>query len=97
MPVPSVLYTHESEEPLGVPFYVMDDVDGSVVTRAVPAALDTPQERGHIAESLIATLADVQLPFPAELEAAVGPLRLTSLSDGVRETVERFRALALSR
>lgn len=59
VPVPRVLYAHESEEPLGVPFYVMDHVEGSVVTRAVPAALDTPEERGHIAESLIATLAEL--------------------------------------
>ena len=50
----------------------------------------------------LVTFEDAQLPFPAELEsggleAAVGPLRLTPLADGVRETVERFRALALSR
>lgn len=57
VPVPRVLYTHESEEPLGVPFYVMDYVEGGVATHSVPAALDTPEERGRIAESLIETLA----------------------------------------
>lgn len=47
----------------------------------------------------LVTFVDAQLPFPAELEsggleAAAGPLRLTPLADGVRETVERFRTLA---
>ena len=59
VPVPRVLYAHESEEPLGVPFYVMDYVEGDVVTRSVPPALDTPEERGRIAESLIQTLAEL--------------------------------------
>ena len=47
----------------------------------------------------LVTFVDTQLPFPAELEsggleAAVGALRLTPLTEGVRETVERLRALA---
>ena len=45
------------------------------------------------------TFVDTQLPFPAELEsggleAAVGALRPTPLADGVRETIERFNAIA---
>ncbi len=59
MPVPRVLYSHESEQPLGVPFYVMNHVEGSVVTRSLPPALDSPDERARIAESLIATLAEL--------------------------------------
>ncbi len=64
------------------------------VVSAIEAA--APEVAGRIA------FVDAQLPFPAELEsdgleAAVGPLRLTPLAEGVRETVERFRALALSR
>ncbi|HET7571200.1 MAG TPA: NAD(P)-dependent oxidoreductase [Gaiellaceae bacterium] len=42
---------------------------------------------------------DVQLPFPEELqadalEAAIGPVRVTPLAEGVRETIEHFRARA---
>ncbi len=37
----------------------MDHVEGSVVTRSVPPALDSPAERARIAESLIATLAEL--------------------------------------
>ena len=64
------------------------------VVSAIEAA--APEVAGRIA------FVDAQLPFPAELEsdgleAAVGPLRLTPLAEGVRETVARFRALALSR
>jgi len=57
VPVPRVLHVHAEDEPLGVPFYLMDFVEGDVVTRAVPPALDVPEERGRIAESLIETLA----------------------------------------
>jgi nucleoside-diphosphate-sugar epimerase len=40
---------------------------------------------------------DVQLPFPEELEAealerAIGPVAVTPLAEGVRETIEHFRA-----
>ena len=43
------------------------------------------------------TYEDVQLPFPAELESgalerALGPQPATPLADGVRATIERFRA-----
>lgn len=66
----------------------------SEVVSAIEAA--APEVAGTI------TFVDRQLPFPPELqsgglEAAVGALRLTSLTEGVRETVERLRALALSR
>lgn len=61
------------------------------VVSAIEAA--APEAAGLV------TFVDAELPFPAELEssgleAAVGPLRLTPLAEGVRETVERFRALA---
>lgn len=61
------------------------------VVSAIEAA--APEAAGLV------TFVDAELPFPTELEssgleAAVGPLRLTPLAEGVRETVERFRALA---
>ncbi len=66
----------------------------SEVVSAIEAS--APEVAGMI------TFVDTQLPFPAELEsggleAAVGTLRLTPLAEGVHDTVERLRALALSR
>jgi nucleoside-diphosphate-sugar epimerase len=48
------------------------------------------------------TWQEAPLPFPAELEAraleqALGPLARPSLDEGVRETMERFRAAGPSR
>jgi len=71
-------------------------------------AANYPGERASMAELVAAieaavpevagriTFDDVQLPFPAELEAAaleavLGQLPRTPLADGVRETVERLR------
>lgn len=69
---------------------------GSVVgMREVVAAIEAvaPDVRGRV------SFDDEPLPFPPEvhtgdLENAVGPLPQTSLENGVRNTVERFRELA---
>jgi UDP-glucuronate 4-epimerase len=69
---------------------------GSVVhMREVVAAIEAaaPDLRGRL------SFDDEQLPFPPEvhagdLEQAVGALPRTSLDDGVRDTIERFRVLA---
>jgi nucleoside-diphosphate-sugar epimerase len=53
------------------------------VVRAIEAA--APDVAGRI------TFDDVQLPFPEEFEAAA-PARSTPLEEGVRETIELFRA-----
>jgi nucleoside-diphosphate-sugar epimerase len=60
------------------------------VVDAIVAA--SPESEGAI------TFDDVQLPFPAEieavaLEAALGPLAATPLERGVAETVEHFRTV----
>jgi len=59
------------------------------VVAAIEAA--APEAAGQI------SFADTPLPFPAELETgalerALGPLPATPLADGVRATIERFRA-----
>ena len=43
--VPAVLAACDDESVLGVPFYVMEEVHGSVITADMPAALDNPEER----------------------------------------------------
>ena len=42
---PRVLATCDDESVIGAPFYVMEKVEGDVITTQVPAALDTPEQR----------------------------------------------------
>jgi aminoglycoside phosphotransferase (APT) family kinase protein len=57
--VPPVLAVCDDESILGVPFYVMEEVEGSVITTSIPAAIDTPEERGRIARELVEALAEI--------------------------------------
>ncbi|MEA2443657.1 MAG: hypothetical protein QOJ12_949 [Thermoleophilales bacterium] len=50
---PRVLATAEDESILGVPFYVMEYLDGVVMAGAIADPLDNPEERKRIAEELI--------------------------------------------
>ena len=59
MRVPQVLAACDDESVIGAPFYVMERVEGDVVTSAVPAALDTPEERARIGEELVDALVEV--------------------------------------
>jgi aminoglycoside phosphotransferase (APT) family kinase protein len=57
--VPPVLAVGDDESVLGVPFYVMEEVHGSVLASTVPDALDTPAERRRTAEELVDALVEV--------------------------------------
>ena len=57
--VPRVFATCADEAVIGAPFYVMELVDGHVVTSAVPAELDTEADRTRIGEELIDALVEV--------------------------------------
>lgn len=59
VPVPRVLATCDDPAVVGAPFYVMERVDGEVITDRVPAALDGAEQRARIADELIDTLADL--------------------------------------
>jgi aminoglycoside phosphotransferase (APT) family kinase protein len=56
---PRVLATADDESILGVPFYVMEFMHGTVITHTVPAALDHPEGRAQVADELIQALVDV--------------------------------------
>src|SRR3954453_2254784 len=56
---PRVLATCGDESVLGVPFYVMEEVAGSVITPELPPALDNPEERGRVGRSLVDALVEV--------------------------------------
>jgi aminoglycoside phosphotransferase (APT) family kinase protein len=57
--VPVVLAVGDDESVLGVPFYVMEEIEGSVLASSVPAALDTPAERRRTSEELVNALVEV--------------------------------------
>jgi aminoglycoside phosphotransferase (APT) family kinase protein len=57
--VPRVLAVCAEDGVIGAPFYVMERVEGEVVTSSVPIALDTPAERRRIAEELVDGLVEL--------------------------------------
>jgi aminoglycoside phosphotransferase (APT) family kinase protein len=57
--VPRVLAVGDDESVLGVPFYVMEEVHGSVVTIDVPDAIDTEEGRRRLSEELVDALVEV--------------------------------------
>src|ERR1700760_3239614 len=59
VPAPGVLATAATGELLDVPVFVMDFVDGAVITNSTPAPDDDPRIRRRIGESLVDTLAEL--------------------------------------
>ncbi|HEX2416028.1 MAG TPA: phosphotransferase family protein [Thermoleophilaceae bacterium] len=57
--VPAVLATCDDESVLGVPFYVMEEMLGSVITADMPAAIDNPQERRRLCIELVDRLVEI--------------------------------------
>ena len=57
--VPEVLAVCDDEAVIGAPFYVMERIRGEVITKEVPAALDSPAERRRIGEQLIDALVEI--------------------------------------
>jgi aminoglycoside phosphotransferase (APT) family kinase protein len=57
--VPKVLATCADPSVIGAPFYLMDRVAGHVVTTAVPAELDSVEDRRRMGEELIDALVEV--------------------------------------
>jgi aminoglycoside phosphotransferase (APT) family kinase protein len=57
--VPAVLAVCHDDAVIGAPFYVMERVEGHVVTSSVPAALDSPDDRRRIGEELVDALVEV--------------------------------------
>jgi aminoglycoside phosphotransferase (APT) family kinase protein len=57
--VPTVLAATDDESILGVPFYVMEFMHGTVITHTIPPAIDNPDGRAKIADELIRALVEV--------------------------------------
>jgi aminoglycoside phosphotransferase (APT) family kinase protein len=56
---PGVLAVCDDTDVIGSPFYVMEEVIGDVITDTMPEPLDSPEQRGLIAEQLIEALVEV--------------------------------------
>jgi aminoglycoside phosphotransferase (APT) family kinase protein len=56
---PEVLAVCDDDAVIGAPFYVMEKVEGHVITSEVPAALDTPEQHRRIGEQLVDALVEV--------------------------------------
>jgi len=57
--VPQVLAECADERVIGAPFYVMEQIEGEVLTSAAPPPLDDPAQRARIAEELIDALVEL--------------------------------------
>ena len=57
--VPRVIATCDDESVLGAPFYLMEELHGSVITTEIPPAIDTPEARRRIGEELVDGLVEV--------------------------------------
>ncbi len=57
--VPEVLAVSEDPDVIGAPFYIMERIAGEVITDRIPGALDTPEQRGRIADELIDALVEL--------------------------------------
>jgi aminoglycoside phosphotransferase (APT) family kinase protein len=56
---PKVLAVCGDEAVIGAPFYVMERVEGDVITSRLPAPLDSPVERARIADELLDSLVEL--------------------------------------
>jgi len=59
-----VLAVCDDESVIGAPFYVMQEVQGIVITDSMPEALDTPEQRGRVADELIDSLVELHQTAP---------------------------------
>ena len=57
--LPTIVAVAEDESILGVPFYVMHEVDGHVVTDELPRGLEGEAARRRLAEDLVDTLTEI--------------------------------------
>jgi aminoglycoside phosphotransferase (APT) family kinase protein len=56
---PRVLATCEDTGVIGAPFYIMEEVQGEVITQTIPTGLDSPPQREQIAHELVDALIEL--------------------------------------
>lgn len=89
VPVPKVLAVCADESVIGVPFYLMETLDGAVLTTDLPSALDSPSGRAAVAEGLVDTLVHLH-----SIDVTGGELATLGRPDCyLARQVDRFAAL----
>ncbi|MGY3203765.1 phosphotransferase family protein [Streptomyces sp. TE5632] len=89
VPVPEILAVCEDESVLGVPFYLMGHLDGTVITDAVPAHLDTPERRRATGLAVVDALVGLH-----RVDVTRGELASFGRPEGyLARQVERFAGL----
>jgi aminoglycoside phosphotransferase (APT) family kinase protein len=89
VPVPRILAVCEDESVLGVPFYVMEHLHGTVLTDTVPPHLDSETARRVTSTALVDTLADLH-----SLDVSGGEIARLGRPQGYLERqVARFASL----
>lgn len=87
--VPAILHICEDESVLGVPFYIMDFVPGTVVTDTLPEFLADPAQKRALSEALIDRLVDLH-----EVDVTVPEVASLGRPDGyLKRQVALFSAL----
>ncbi|MEV8145207.1 phosphotransferase family protein [Specibacter sp. NPDC078709] len=89
IPVPKILAVCADDHVLEVPFYVMNHVEGEVITDEIPAHLDAPAQRRATSEAAV----DMVLRLHA-VDIGSGEIAGIGRPDGyLKRQVERFAAL----
>jgi aminoglycoside phosphotransferase (APT) family kinase protein len=57
--VPTVLAVCDDTSVIGAPFYVMERIEGEVITHTLPSDLDNEEQRRHVAEQLVDGLVEI--------------------------------------
>src|SRR5437588_2794379 len=86
---PKVLAICGEESVIGAPFYVMERIEGDVVTGSLPPELDNPTERARIADELIDALVELH----AVEWSAVGLEGFGKPTGYLERQLRRFNAL----
>ena len=56
---PAVLAVCDDNAVIGAPFYLMERIDGDVITTSLPPAFDTPEQRNAVADELVDALVEL--------------------------------------
>ncbi|MFJ4030940.1 phosphotransferase family protein [Streptomyces griseoluteus] len=89
VPVPEILAVCEDESLLGVPFYLMSRLDGTVITDTIPSHLSSAEQRRATSEAVVDALVALH-----GIDVTRGELASLGRPEGyLRRQVDRFSGL----
>ncbi|MER7952120.1 phosphotransferase family protein [Streptomyces sp. NPDC096079] len=89
VPVPEIIAVCEDASFLGVPFYVMGRLDGTVITDTIPPHLSPVEQRRATSEAVVDTLVALH-----GIDVTRGEVASLGFPEGyLRRQIERFRGL----